>query len=334
MPGDEQYIEAPDAQLVTMFKDLALSRLMLGTVQFGMSYGIANTSGRPTYETARDIIAAAYEGGVNCLDTAANYGTSEEVLGRALDELGLRDVFTVVTKIPLMGDDFDSQSAVDGFVESSVIRSLKRLKLQVLPVCLFHAEDDFRYIESLLKLRERGLVRYVGCSVMTPTATARIVASGLADAVQLPTSVLDMRYLRQGIYREAARRGVGLFVRSIYLQGLLLMPEADIIPELRGVIPVRRRLAEIAGRAGVSVAELAARYIQSLEGVTCAVVGVETVEQMRHNTELFSKGPLDASVVRAIEDAVPELPDEILMPNKWSKRIPDAVPASRRPKAS
>lgn len=327
------YSAGDEGMQTSKFRYITLSKLMLGTVQFGMSYGIANTSGQPSYEAARDIIAAAYEGGVNCLDTAANYGTSEEVLGMALDELGLRDAFTVVTKIPLMGDDFASQSAADSFVESSVIQSLKRLRLRVLPVCMFHMESDFRYIESLLKLRDRGLVRYVGSSVMTPAATARIVASGLADAVQLPTSVLDLRYLRQGIYREAARRGVGLFVRSIYLQGLLLMPEADIIPELQSVIPVRRRLSEIADQAGMPLAELAARYILSLEGVTCAVVGVETVEQMRQNTELFSKGPLDASITHAIDDAVPELPDEILMPNKWSKRVPDAVPAGRRTKA-
>ena len=66
---------------------MIFSKMMLGTVQFGLNYGIANTAGKPSYETARDIIKAAYENGVNCLDTAAGYGDSEEVLGRALTEI-------------------------------------------------------------------------------------------------------------------------------------------------------------------------------------------------------------------------------------------------------
>src|SRR5690349_2612636 len=82
------------------FAALELSQLMLGTVQFGMAYGIANKSGQPAYEEARDILAAAYEGGVNCLDTAASYGNSEATIGRALQELGLREQFAVVTKVP------------------------------------------------------------------------------------------------------------------------------------------------------------------------------------------------------------------------------------------
>ncbi|NCC93899.1 MAG: hypothetical protein EOM10_11550, partial [Opitutae bacterium] len=81
------------------FADYHLSRLMLGTVQFGLSYGIANRQGRPSYAVVRDILACAFEGGVNCLDTAAAYGESEELIGRALRELGLADRVIVVTKV-------------------------------------------------------------------------------------------------------------------------------------------------------------------------------------------------------------------------------------------
>jgi len=310
------------------FADLALSRLMVGTVQFGLTYGIANKTGQPSYKDVCDILLCAYEGGVNCLDTAALYGTSEEVIGRALAELGLAGKFIIVTKTTHLADDLDSAEA-DAIIEQSVTLSLKRLRLDVLPICLIHHEENFRHIDSLLKLKERGLVRYVGSSVMTPTMTKGIVNSGLVDVVQVPTSVLDRRYVSAGIFRDARQRGLGLFVRSIYLQGLLLLQDDEILPELSAVIPVLRRLRALAADAGMSLAELAVRYVLGLEGVTCGVVGVETVEQMRSNIAIFEKGPLSADLMKAVIAAVPDLPDTILMPNKWSQRMPDAKPQGR-----
>jgi aryl-alcohol dehydrogenase-like predicted oxidoreductase len=305
---------------------LSLSRLMLGTVQFGLNYGIANRVGQPTYETAREIIACAYDGGVTCLDTAALYGDSEEVLGRALSDLKIADRMTVATKVCHLADDL-SASEADAIVEESVACSLRRLRLDVLPICLFHDEDNFiRYADSLLKLRDRGVVRCAGSSVTTPEAALRITRSGLADAVQMPTSVLDRRFVRSGVCEEAARQGIALFARSIYLQGLLLMPEDDVLPELADVIPVRRNLQALATQAGMSISELAVRYVLAMSGITSAVVGVDSVAQMRENVALFNKGPLPEDLFGAVADAVPDLPESILFPAKWSKRMPDAKP--------
>ncbi len=314
-----------------LFAEMQLSRLMLGTVQLGLPYGIANQTGQPSYREARDILACAYEGGVNCLDTAAIYGSSEEVLGQVLAELGLADKMTVVSKVRHLAQGLDAATAA-ALVEESVLQSLKRLRLETLPICLFHIEDNFSYAEALLRLRERGLVGHIGSSVMTPAATAAIVDSGHAEALQVPTSVLDHRYTRpwsgyhseQSIIHRASERGVAVFVRSIYLQGLLLMPEDDIDPELNGVVPARRRLQALAAEAGMSLSELAVRYVLSLEGVTCAVVGIETLEQMRQNLALFAKGPLDADLLQRVEAAVPHLADTILMPTLWTRRMADA----------
>jgi aryl-alcohol dehydrogenase-like predicted oxidoreductase len=306
------------------FCDLELSRLMLGTVQFGLAYGIANKTGQPSLAEVRAILRCAYEGGVNCLDTAAGYGTSEDVLGQAMADLGLTDQFVVVTKVRHMADQQSSPKAADDIVEESVANSLKRLRIEALPICLFHAEQNFRYIESLLKLKDRGLVRHIGSSVVTPEATVAIKDSGQAEALQIPSSVLDHRFTRSGICRDAGRQGIAVFIRSIFLQGLLLMPEGEVLPELAEVIPFRRQLRGFADGAGMSLAELAARYVLGLEGTTCGIVGIETVAQMRENIALFSKGPLDPVLMRAIDDMAPDFPTHILMPNKWSKRMPDA----------
>jgi len=300
------------------FAGLTLSRLMIGTVQFGMDYGIANKTGQPSYRDVCDILSAAYAGGVNCLDTAAMYGTSEEVLGKALEELGIASKMVIVTKTAALPPGAEPAEA-SALIEQSVTQSLKRLRLDTLPVCLIHHEEDFRYFDVLLKLKQRGLVRYAGSSVMTPGVTKGIVNSGLIDALQVPTSLLDRRYVNAGIFHDSHARGLGLFVRSMYLQGLILLPDQDIAPGLAAVVPVLQRLRALAAQAGMTLAELAARYILGLEGVCCGVVGVETVEQMRQNVAIFNKGPLDSSLMKAIIAAVPDLPDAIVMPNKWPK---------------
>ena len=315
----------------SQFADLRLSKLMLGTCQFGMEYGIANKVGQPSYEAAREIIACAYEGGVNCLDTAALYGNCEEVLGKALAELGIADDVVVVTKLCKLAGDC-SQQVADEIVEQSVTTSLKRLKLDALPICMFHRAEDFRYVESLLKMKERGLVKHVGCSVSSVEGGSEIAASGLAEAVQIPTNILDHRYIRAGVLQSAMDKGKALFVRSVWLQGLILMPEKDIPAYLAEVIPVRRQLEALAAEAGITMAELAMCYVLSLEGVNCVVVGVDTVGQMKQNLEPFSKPSLDASLLQAVAQTVPDLPDAVLVPGNWSDRIKDTR-GKRRPEA-
>jgi aryl-alcohol dehydrogenase-like predicted oxidoreductase len=303
----------------SVLSELELSPVMLGTVQFGMQYGIANRGGQPSYETAKDIVRAMYEGGVTCFDTAAAYGSSEEVLGQVLLELGISEKVTVATKIPRVPADMSKTSEIDDFVEKNVLRSMHRLQVPYLPICLFHVEEDFRCADSLLKMKEKGLVRHVGFSVMTPSAAAKITASGIPEAIQIPTSILDHRFRRGNILVQAKRSGCAVFIRSVYLQGLLLLAKDEIKGRFEEAKPVIERLRSIAEEAGINVSELAIRYVLSLEGCTCAVIGVDSLAQADANIQAFQKGTLDKELMAEIDSAVPDLPDEILTPTLWHK---------------
>jgi aryl-alcohol dehydrogenase-like predicted oxidoreductase len=176
------------------------------------------------------------------------------------------------------------------------------------------------------ELKDKGLIRHIGSSVMTPRATLEILATGLAEAIQVPTNILDHRFIAAGVFDLAFEKHVALFVRSIYLQGLVLMAEQEILPELAEVKPVLKKLRNLASDAGMTIGELAVRYVLSLKGQTCTLVGVETVKQMRNNIELFERGPLPRDLFQTAKEIVPELSEVILMPSKWSKRMPDTKP--------
>ena len=308
--------------ITSTWNDYRLSRLMLGTVQFGLPYGVANRTGQPEYRDVLAIVAAAVEGGVNCFDTAAAYGTSEEVLGRALHELGIADQVVIVTKVrPLSPAELFDASLASHAIEQSVAESRRRLRLDCLPVVLFHREVDAVHRNVLDELQSKGWLRHVGVSCDNrPGPAAEFVTAGNMSALQIPGNILDQRHQHSGSFRDAASRGVAVFLRSVYLQGLLVMPEHDIPPGLRDIIPVRRKLEPIAGEAGLSLAELALRYMLSQDGLTCVITGVETVAQVRDNLTLFDRGPLPDDLLNAITDATPELPETLLTPSLWPPR--------------
>ncbi|MEK6262884.1 MAG: aldo/keto reductase [Planctomycetota bacterium] len=305
--------------ITSTWNDYRLSRLMLGTVQFGMPYGVANRTGQPVYRDVLAIVAAAVEGGVNCFDTAAAYGTSEEVLGRALHELGVADQVVIVTKIrPLSPAESSDSTLASRAIEQSVAESRRRLRLDCLPVVLFHRESDAVHCHMLDELQAKNWVRHIGVSCDNrPGPAEEFVASGNMSALQLPGNVLDQRHQRSGIFREAASHGVAVFLRSVYLQGLLVMPEHDIPPELRDVIPVRRKLKLLADVAGLNLAELALRYMLSQDGITCVITGVETVAQVRDNLAIFDRGPLPTDLLIAIDAVSIELPETTITPSLW-----------------
>ena len=123
-----------------------------------------------------------------------------------------------------------------------------------------------------------------------------------------------------GAFAAAARQGVAVFVRSAFLQGLLLMPEASIPAALAGVVPWRRLLERLAADAGLAMGELAIRYLLAIEGVTSVLIGVETLEQLEQNLAYFRRGPLAADVLSAIERLALAPSDLEITPRLWPPR--------------
>ncbi len=296
---------------------MIFSKMMLGTVQFGLNYGIANTAGKPSYETARDIIKAAYENGVNCLDTAAGYGDSEEVLGRALTELGLKDKIQIISKVENIGGLNLSDLEAEKHIAESVETSLRRLKIERLGACLIHIETDIKYVEILKKLEKKGLIGGAGISLDTNKYCEDVIASGI-KYVQLPYNVLDKRF--DAFFPLAQKNGIAVFTRSAYLQGLLLMPEENISPDLNAVIPVRRRLGKLAAAAGMGMPELCIRFVLSNSAVTSVLTGVDNVKQLMENLQLLGNGALPDNLYQEVKEAVPLLEENIIRPILWKKK--------------
>jgi aryl-alcohol dehydrogenase-like predicted oxidoreductase len=295
------------------FKGHTLSQLVLGTAQFGFDYGIANQVGRPSYQAVLKILEQAFEGGVNALDTAALYGESEVVLGRALKDLGLRDRAFVITKFPWVHQARDEHPG--RFLERGITRALGNLGLDRLPLCLFHRYDDLPYLDAALALKEKGYVEHVGVSVYEPEQALEALSLEGIEAIQIPTNILDRRFLRCEIPTRAERRGIAVFVRSVYLQGVLGLSDDDLPDFLQELHPVRRELAQIAGDQGL--ASLALRFVASLPGVLGVLTGLETLAQLEENLSWMGQGELRRETMERIDRAIPDLPRRLLDMRQW-----------------
>lgn len=198
-----------------------MSKLALGTVQFGLPYGVANQSGQVSRQEACQILSTAWEAGLDTLDTAIAYGTSESVLG----EIGVSQ-WRVISKLPPLPGEADIQQ----WVQQSVRDSLKRLRRESLTGLLLHHAQDFQgdnglvLYDSLQRLKSMGWIEKLGVSIYSPDELQGIIPQLAIDIVQAPLNVLDRRLIQTGWLPRLKSLGIEVHTRSSFLQGLLLMP--------------------------------------------------------------------------------------------------------------
>lgn len=294
---------------------MEFSKLMLGTVQFGLKYGINNTSGQPSLDTVKAILRTAADGGINVLDTARNYGESEEVLGIALAETGLDKHFKIISKVKLFPDDITPE-AVPGWIERSVQSSLTMLKRDMLDGLLLHNEKDLPYLDKLDAALSNNWSRAVGASLDSIAGSPAEYTSTLMMA-QVPGNILDRRFFKTA--QAIKSRGGAVFVRSVYLQGLLFKPAEDIAVKFGPVLEVRQQLENLCKAAGITPAELYFRYLLSHDFIDCVLTGVDSVAQLQENIQVAARGPLSDDMLAEVEKIVPEIDEKYVRPSSWSQ---------------
>jgi len=203
-----------------------LSRLALGTVQFGLPYGIANQSGQVSRVVANAMLQLAFANGIDTLDTAIAYGDSETCLG----ELGTQG-FRVVTKLPALPDNC---ADVSTWVQQQVSMSLSRLSVGNVYGLLLHRSEQLlgsnglELYQALQALKDNGQVQKIGISIYSPTELDALIPRYRFDLVQAPFNLVDQRLYRTGWIRRLKDEDVEIHTRSAFLQGLLLMSQADM----------------------------------------------------------------------------------------------------------
>jgi aryl-alcohol dehydrogenase-like predicted oxidoreductase len=203
-----------------------VNRLALGTVQFGLPYGIANQAGQVARSEAKAMLQVALANGIDTLDTAIAYGDSETCLG----ELGTQG-FKVVTKLPALPD---SCADVSSWVQQQVNASLSRLGVTQVYGLLLHRSEQLlgpngaALYQALQILKDNNQVQKVGVSIYSPTELDALIPRYQFDLVQAPFNLVDRRLYSTRWMQRLKDDDVEIHTRSAFLQGLLLMSQADM----------------------------------------------------------------------------------------------------------
>jgi hypothetical protein len=288
----------------------SVSKLALGTVQFGLSYGVANQQGQTTEEQARAIVDRAYRAGITTLDTAIAYGTSEQALGR----LKL-DQFDIVTKLPAMPDDCKD---VAGWVSNQLDESLARLNVPKVNGLLLHRpaqlleERGAELFRALEAQRNDGRVKRIGISIYAPVELDQLCTRYHFDLIQAPFNIMDDRLVESGWLDKLSDCGTELHVRSVFMQGLLLMTEETRPKGFDRWAPRWVAWRSWLDDVGLTPLQACLRYALAVPQIEKVVVGVDSLPQL-------------VDIIGAVDGGFPGRPadmgctdDALLNPSRWN----------------
>lgn len=276
-----------------------MGKLVLGTVQFGLQYGI-NSAGRPNEDAVKGILAAAAKGGITTLDTSSAYGNSEEILGGCITP---DEDFKIVSKYP------KGESSVGEIFN----RSLKRLKVDNLYGYLLHHFEIYKNNQAVwdefLTLKAAGKVKKIGFSLYTPEELEFVLKNNSPfDLIQIPFNIFDKKFLPY--MKELHDKGIEIHVRSTFLQGLFFKDREALPEKLKPMKKYLLQLDESSKQSGLSISEIALNYNLQNPYIDGVLIGVDNVEQLKMNLASVKATPID------IEIDVKE--KELLNPVNWN----------------
>ena len=282
------------------------NKLILGTVQFGLSYGINNSTGKVSQTDASKILAEAKDNGISILDTSYAYGDSEIVLGELLEK---DSDFKIVSKLPRTTEN----------PKSIFEDTTKRLKKNKLYGYLVHHFDYFRekpdIWTDIQTLRKDGFIEKTGFSLYNMKELEYLFSKNVPfDIVQIPYNILDRAF--EPYLKELKQRGIEIHTRSVFLQGLFFK-SADELPEkLKPLKPYLVAMSEFCKEQGISIEELALNGVIHHSNIDGVLVGVDNIAQLQKNIKsVWSEIPAKVS---EFIDTLDVKEKELLNPVNWN----------------
>ncbi|MBN2752902.1 MAG: aldo/keto reductase [Rhodospirillaceae bacterium] len=259
-----------------------LSRIGLGSAQWGAKYGITNATGRPTDTTISSMLKVATSAGIDLIDTAQAYGDAEQTIGRLLPS---HPGFHIVTKIsPKSGQPTNN---VTDETSAVIRRSIENMNDQRPYGILLHNTSELLGPDgpplwtSLCEQRDSGCVQKIGISVYSPEELDAVLSDFSPDLVQLPYNVYDQRFARSGLLDTLRSRRIEVHARSAFLQGLLLLPVENLPPYFSDLTPHHKRYTDHIASLGLTPVQAALIFCLKDLRIDRVIVGCETLPQLQ-----------------------------------------------------
>jgi len=305
---------------IVQWNNYKLSKLCLGTVQFGLDYGIANTCGEIPQKEVDTILNFIASCGINCLDTGSMYGNSEQKIGSFIKESKRKEMY-IISKIKKDFFDLDKSAMVE-----SINSSLQKLEINKLFALLLHNIEPIKnwnsHYENVVKtLKNHNKIDYFGISIYTDEEFNLALENSEVEMIQIPFNLLDQRAITKNWFKKAKEKNKLIFIRSIYLQGLILMDKEKIPSHLQDVKKYIKVIEDIANRLNISKNQLALSFVNQVADESILLFGCDNLAQAEENIENYNRLlRLDDEILLYLKDSLSNVSEEIYNPTKWNSR--------------
>ncbi len=284
-------------------------KIILGSVQFGRSYGINNKDGVPDDNQLKGILDYAFNQGVKTIDCAEVYGNALSRIAHYHHESGNR--FNIISKLK-SPNDLDSAIA-------NIRSVLEQLDILSFESMLLHDVEDYVKnpvsIGILEVLKQKGLSKTKGVSIYTNEQFAMAIEDENIDVIQLPFNLLDNESIRGALMTKAKAAGKTIHIRSVFLQGLFFKKKEELPNYFTSLRPALEAIAKISSDYKIPVSSLALAYVLQNPLIDGVIIGIDSQNQLHNNLEACSVY-LPPDCVKRINLIKVEEPF-LLNPSKW-----------------
>ena len=303
-------------------KKISIPPLTMGTVALGISYGVFEDQKRPDTKASLRMLEEAYKQGVTCFDTAREYGDAEAIIGEFAERSSVKPL--IVSKFKLSNEALKNKEVALREATISLRKSLKALKLETLPVLLFHNTSDLdqeqmiRLVPEILeRFKKQGLIRHGGLSIDHPSELKNVVDIGAFEVFQVPLNVFDQRLIQDEAWDQLCKANKTVIARSVFLKGLLLRQPNTLTGNLKEASIALSELQSLADKAEMSVAQFCFSYIRDLPGVSSIVFGAEQPIQIVENIGMMHGPAISTGLRKEAEQKFRSISETILTPRLW-----------------
>lgn len=291
----------------------------LGTVQFGLEYGIQGNK-QPDIENVFNILTFAINNGVDTFDTASAYGNAESILGDYFDRHPvLKSNTNIISK---MHPDAFLNKTRDKWEDVAVEcaqESIKRIRVSKLSAYLFHNASyifDRDSVNALYKVVEMGLSDKIGVSVYTPDEAMKALEYSNIKVIQIPYNVFDHRLDKNGFFENAKKNGVEIYARSSLLQGLIMLEPNNLPQKVAFSKPYLERYLSVCKTYNISPLDAAISYVGSKKEIDYIVFGVDNINQLKDYLSIQNNG-IDEQLITTLNKEYYTVEEKLVNPALW-----------------
>jgi spore coat polysaccharide biosynthesis protein SpsF len=293
-----------------------LKRVCLGTAQLGMNYGILNSVGKLSSTDFKQILSISQGEGVYLLDTAYAYGSSETQLGEMVDEV---KHFKITSKYTKKIDELTNRYELP---EAQLEKSLERLNRSSIFCYMLHSFEDLNdslILESLIKCKQSGKAQLIGVSVYEVQEAMSLLQYDVIDVIQVKFNILDNELTKLKFFELAKEKNKQVFVRSVFLQGVLLTNDSNLPTHLIELSPRLKELDEIANRFGLKRIDVALYYVLQNQYIDGMVVGFDSVEQFQEILDSIKRLKPNTLLTKQLNLLTTPFNKNYIDPRTWAK---------------